>query len=64
MLAAISVRSAGSQASGAGGGRVPLVVLGHDLDLEPAVIAVCPGHPVGVDDLDPPCLLACTWHGI
>jgi hypothetical protein len=43
---------------------MPLVVVGHDLDLEPAVIAVRPGHPVGVDDLDSSCLLACTWHGI
>jgi hypothetical protein len=43
---------------------MPLVVVGHDLDLEPAVIAIWPGHPVGIDDLDPPCLLACTWHGI
>jgi hypothetical protein len=41
-----------------------LVILGHDLDLEPAVIAVRPGLPVGVDDLHPTCLLACTRHGI
>ena len=41
-----------------------LVILGHDHDLEPAVIAVRPGHPVGVDDLHWLRLLACTWHGI
>ena len=47
-----------------GGDHVPLVILGHDHDLEPAVFAVGPGPPVGVDDLYPSCLLACAWHDI
>jgi hypothetical protein len=41
-----------------------LVILGHHHDLEPAGIAVRPGYPIGVDDLYPSRLFACTWHDI
>jgi hypothetical protein len=51
-------------AAGLGGSHVLLVVVGDDLDVEPAVLAVGPGRPVGVDDLDSSCLFACAWHGI
>jgi hypothetical protein len=57
-------RDQGGHGRGTGGGCIPLVILGHEHDLEPAVITVRPGHPVSVDDLHPPRLLACTWHGI
>jgi hypothetical protein len=43
---------------------MPLVILGRHQDLEPAVIAVRTGYPVGVDGLHPPRLLTCTWHDI
>jgi len=42
---------------------VLLAVSGHDHDLEPAIIAVRPGDPVGVEHLDLACLLTRSWHG-
>ena len=53
----------GGHGCGTRGGHMVLVVLGHDLNLEPAVIAVRAGHPVGVDDLHSACLFTGAWHG-
>ncbi len=77
MLATISVWLVGSHnrtlsvfanatsaviAAGLGGHYVPLVVLGHDHDLELAVVSIWPRDPVGVESLHPPCLLTCTRY--
>ena len=60
----LSQSDQGGHGCGARGGHVALAVLGHDLNLEPAVIAVWASRPVGVDDLYPSCLFTCAWHGI
>jgi hypothetical protein len=41
-----------------------LIVFGDDQDLEPAVLTVLTGDPVGVEHLDASCSLACAWHRI
>src|SRR5689334_13638565 len=47
---------------GAGRELVPLVILGDDHDVEPAVPAVGVRDPVGVEDLHRLCLVAGAWH--
>src|SRR5579859_1506840 len=47
---------------GAGGEKVLLVVLGHQHELEAAIIASRPRDPIGIDHLHLSCLLTCAAH--
>jgi hypothetical protein len=57
-------RNQRSHRCGAGGYHVLLVVLRHDHDFEPAISPLWSGDPVGVEDLHPSRLLACTRHDL
>src|SRR5260370_1378777 len=46
----------------AGRNAVALIVLGHDHDFELAIPLGAIRHPIGVQDLHPTRLFACTWH--